>query len=215
MALTAIKVQGIRQSVADSLRRAVLEGQFPPGSNLSEVAIAKELQVSRGSVREALLVLAQDGLVNHSPNRGFYTVRLTEHDIAQIQQVRLRLETYALSEAQPRVTPKALEGLTDLRDRMVAALESGDRVACLDLELTFHTALWEAAENPWLSASLRRVMVPYFAFAVAFELPYSSVSIDLHYEQHDVLIRFLRGETDWSAERCVWFHVFPVRPYDR
>ena len=53
----------IRETVADALRRTLLEGRFQPGENLSEVAIAAEFHISRGPVREAMLVLAAEGLL--------------------------------------------------------------------------------------------------------------------------------------------------------
>jgi DNA-binding GntR family transcriptional regulator len=207
MALTEFKVQAMRQSIAESILRALLDGDFQPGEDLSENALAAQLKVSRGPVREALLVLAQEGLLTHTQNRGFRVLQLSDADIRQIQTVRLPLESLALQLARERISAAELDRLDAYRDEMVPALRDGDRVVFLNRELNFHSTIWEASGNAWLVAALRRVVVPYFAHAVAYKLASSANPRDLHYVVHDLFIRFLRGDCDWPVERCVALHI--------
>ena len=102
--LPQVKPVSIRQTVGETIRRALLEGRFRPGQPLSEVALASEMNVSRGPVREALLVLAQEGLVSHSQNYGFSVLEFNEQDRTEVQQVRLPLEVLALELAIPNIT---------------------------------------------------------------------------------------------------------------
>ena len=78
--LPVVKPVALRVRVAEAIRQALLEGQFSPGENLSEVSLAREMNVSRGPVREALLVLAQEGLITHSQNYGFSVLGFTDED---------------------------------------------------------------------------------------------------------------------------------------
>ena len=71
MALQAIRSTSIRHAVADAIRSALREGLLKPGEDLNEVALAAQFEVSRGPVREALLVLGEEGLLMHSANYGF------------------------------------------------------------------------------------------------------------------------------------------------
>ena len=105
--LPQVKPVSIRQTVGETIRRALLEGRSRRGQALSEVALASEMNVSRGPVREALLVLAREGLVSHSQNYGFSVLEFSEHDRLEIQQVRLPLETLALELAKP-TSPKPI-----------------------------------------------------------------------------------------------------------
>src|ERR1700730_17985348 len=107
--LPIVKSEALRVRVAEAIRQALLEGRFKPGEDLSEVAIAKEMNVSRGPVREALLVLAQQGLITHSQNHGFSVLGFTDRDHTEIDEVRLRLESLALTLARDRINPDDLE----------------------------------------------------------------------------------------------------------
>src|SRR3954471_14970305 len=117
--LPHLKPVSIRERVSEAIRRALLEQRFQPGDALSEVALAAEMNVSRGPVREALLVLAQEGLVSHSQNYGFSVVNLTDEDRKEVRQIRIPLETLALELAKPAMDQSVLQQLAGLKDRMV------------------------------------------------------------------------------------------------
>src|SRR6185369_13000667 len=160
-ALPHLKPVSIRQTVGEAIRRALLEGRFRPGEALSEVALAAEMNVSRGPVREALLVLAQEGLVSHSQNYGFSVLNFTEQDREEIQQVRLPLEMLALDMARPRISDTDLRQLTHLKNAIVEAYTTGNVIDCTQADLDFHSLIWERSGNTRLVASLRNLMVPY------------------------------------------------------
>jgi DNA-binding GntR family transcriptional regulator len=105
----------MRESVGDAIRQALYDGRFGPGQSLSEAALAAEMSISRGPVREALLLLAQEGLVIHSPNRGFSVVQITGEDLREIQQVRMPLEAMALNLAKAHLTEADFLKLEDLK----------------------------------------------------------------------------------------------------
>jgi DNA-binding GntR family transcriptional regulator len=205
-ALPHLKPISIRQTVGEAVRRALLEGRFRPGEALSEVALAAEMNVSRGPVREALLVLAQEGLVSHSQNYGFSVLNFTEHDRQEIQQVRLPLEILALDMARRRIAETDLQQLTHLNGCIVAEYRTDNVIECTQADLRFHALIWERSGNARLVASLRNLMVPYFAYGSVFRLSRPDLSAALLDAQHQSYIDFLSGGSNQSAEECVRYH---------
>ena len=201
------KATAIRDTVADALRRSLLEGRFRPGENLSEVAIAGEFQISRGPVREAMLVLAGEGLLTHTQNRGFSVLDFTARDLEQIDRVRLPLESLALAASREHADARDLERLVAHKDSIVAAFEAGDGVARVRAEVDFHTAIWVLSGNPWLVAPLKRVMIPSFSYGTAFRMSRIDLTAEVLDGLHALYIDFLRGTGDRTAEECVRLHI--------
>jgi DNA-binding GntR family transcriptional regulator len=205
--LPQLRPAAIRRDVADIIREALLSGHFAPGQGLSEVALAAELSVSRGPVREALLILAEEGLVAHTQNRGFSVVEVSERDRKEISQVRMPLEVLALEQARPRATAADLKSIEELKDRVLTVFASGDFHATTRIDLEFHQAIWQLSANEWLLAALKRVVVPYFAFGMVFGVRPAALSYELMLKRHDVYLDYLRGDDSLTAEECVRLHL--------
>ncbi len=112
------------QRVYQHLRESILTDQLPPGTELSEVALAQELGVSRGPIREAMGRLAAEGLVTVRPRRGSVVRSLTTDELIDAYQVREALEAMAVRLAVPRLTRAdiaRLEGLVEEMSALVAA----------------------------------------------------------------------------------------------
>lgn len=200
------KPSAIRETVADALRRTLLEGRLRSGENLSEVSIASEFNISRGPVREAMLVLAAEGLLNHAQNRGFTVLNFTEEDQRQIESVRLPLETLALSEAKQKVTTRDIGRLKAFKDNLVQLFEAEDNYGRMHAEVEFHSAICELAGNPWLIASLKRVLIPAFTYGTAFHMNQPDLSGKTLNDLHNLYIDFLEGSSSRTAEECVRLH---------
>lgn len=205
--LPQVKPVSIRQTVGETIRRALLEGRFHPGQPLSEVALASEMNVSRGPVREALLVLAQEGLVSHSQNYGFSVLEFNEQDRTEVQQVRLPLEVLALELAIPNITSSDAQTLDTLADQMAQSYRERRYIECTQADLDFHSLIWERSRNKRLFSALRNLMVPYFAYGSAFRMSRPDLTSELLDEQHRAFIRLLSGASDQTADRCVRFHL--------
>lgn len=135
----------LREQALDSLRRAILGGDLPPGAHLGEVAMSEQLQISRGTVREALRALQQSGLVE-TASRGLRVRSLAPSEVRDLYATRGALESLAMTtimekdDAQERIHDIAQflppENLTDI-----------DFSECLELDLKFHQKLAHASEN--------------------------------------------------------------------
>ena len=122
-----------------ALHGAILRGEIAPGAPLFEAAVAREMGISRGPVREALRRLEQSGLVTHETNKGYRVASYTEDDLRELASIRLALEGVAIREAigNPDTAPQLRAGL----ERMQRAVKRGDRARTVALDREFHETL--------------------------------------------------------------------------
>ena len=145
------------ESAADQLREAIIFGELPMGTPLSEAAIAEKFGISRTPVREALRLLAQEGLVQLRPFAGANVFRVSRAELRQLFGFREMLETAALEQALQVSGTKLAEALKPIITRMRAALAADDSRQYLALDSEFHEAILKAAQNPLLSAAYQLV----------------------------------------------------------
>jgi GntR family transcriptional regulator, rspAB operon transcriptional repressor len=129
------------------LRQEILADQLPPGTELSEVALSRELSVSRGPIREAMGRLAAEGLVTIRPRRGAEVRSLTPQELIDAYQVREALEVMAVRLAVPTITKSDLARLDELVTSMAESARK-DRVAeFFAANVAFHELLCELSGN--------------------------------------------------------------------
>ncbi|QBI52369.1 putative HTH-type transcriptional regulator YdfH [Streptomonospora litoralis] len=140
--------RSLGQEAADRVRDAVFAGYFAPGAPLREVELAASLEISRGSVREGLARLEQEGLVRSVWHRGTRVIELSAADVDEVYTVRAALERLAFATAAGRIDASALAGLDGVVDGMARSLAEGaDGPALLALDMDFHDRVYEAAAN--------------------------------------------------------------------
>ncbi|MGH3031308.1 MAG: GntR family transcriptional regulator [Gaiellaceae bacterium] len=158
------------RSVVDDVHQALLErivaGELAPGARLRQEALADELGVSRTPLREALVRLASEGLVEFTPNRGATVARRDFSDMEQAWRARLVIEPGAAGLAAERRDAESIERMRESvrRQRLVA----GDVSTSFALNRDFHLALVQASGNAHLARFadllwLTRIGVPIFA----------------------------------------------------
>ena len=146
------------QRVYDHLRTEILEGRLEPGTELIEVALAGQLGVSRGPLREAIGRLAAEGLVTVSPRRGAVVRSLSKEEFLELYQVREALERMAVQLAVPRLTDEQFEGLAALNQEMEAMRRGNEVEAFFEANLAFHARLLEASGNGKLQELYRQLL---------------------------------------------------------
>ncbi len=151
----------LRSHVVKVLSAGILSGKYKPGDRLNESQIARELNISRIPVREALSQLQEQGLVQNRERRGMFVINIGPDEVQQISSLRLVLETEAMRLAKAHMTPEILTGLEQIVRRM--DVWNGTLLEAAALDLEFHRALWKAAGNPYLERALNGLMVPLFA----------------------------------------------------
>ncbi|MCZ2856927.1 GntR family transcriptional regulator [Blastococcus sp. VKM Ac-2987] len=140
-------------TVADSIRRAILSGRLRPGEVLVERRLAEALGVSKTPVREALIALTSSGLVTIARNRGVTVRRLEKEDLERVRQMRLLLEpwtTACAAERSGEYVPQARLALDEARER----LTDGDHVGLSLANRRFHRSLYRECGNELIIAAL-------------------------------------------------------------
>ena len=148
---TLVEVAGHR------LRDAILSGQLVPGQKIVEEQLCADLGISRAPLREALRLLAQQGLVEHLPRRGSRVADWSPTDILQLFELRHVLERHAIETALPLPDPQNdLEPVRTALDRMDHAQDALDRD---DAHRAFHAAVVTLADNRQLDFALAPILL--------------------------------------------------------
>jgi DNA-binding GntR family transcriptional regulator len=145
--------------VAERLRSKIVSHELAPGSWIDEQSIASELGISRTPLREALKVLASEGLVTMKLRRGAYVTQTSARDLAEVFHLLAVLEADAAAAVAECATPADLEALQTLHDELEAALTDRDRFFAANER--FHLQILAVADNRWrnqLVVDLRKVM---------------------------------------------------------
>jgi DNA-binding GntR family transcriptional regulator len=143
-------VSNAADSVYNTLREAIVEGQLDPGDSLIEWHVARHFGTSRTPVREALLRLEAEGLAFRVPRRGLVVRRISEHEVLEVYAVRLELEGLAAREAAREAQPSDISQLRWVNQRLGEAIKRGDSDRVPALTNEFHQLLATAARNTML-----------------------------------------------------------------
>jgi DNA-binding GntR family transcriptional regulator len=194
----------LKAHVYSLLRNAIITGQFKPGSRLNESKLAREFNISRIPIREALMQLQEHGLVMNHERRGMFVTELTEAEVQQINSLRIVLEAEALRLCQTRMTRQLAAQLASLVDQMEKA-EDPDEIDAAGIDLEFHRTIWHATGNPYLTKTLDSLSTVLFAHTA---LERSSKEV-LHWRlnHHRALLDVALGRSDVSAEDAVINHL--------
>lgn len=144
----------LSQSVADRLRRLIVTGRLQPGDPLRLAAIAARLDVSVQPVREAVRLLAAEGLVVIEPHRGAYVARLSVEDVEELYAVRIALEGLIARVATERLVDADVRALEAAFAAMEACAGADDRPGFVAADRAFHRGLYTVAGRPRLLARI-------------------------------------------------------------
>jgi GntR family transcriptional regulator of vanillate catabolism len=149
-------------SITETLRSAILAGEFQPGERLYEVTLSETLGVSRTPIRAALQSLAGEGMLDHIPNRGYYVRGFSIEEIVQAYEIRAALEGLAAKRAAQRglagedreIIERALRQGDALLQK--GSLSTADRAAYGEVNAAFHSAIHKAGQSRMLRDMLRQ-----------------------------------------------------------
>ena len=175
------------QQVAEAIREQILRGEIAPGARLRDDAIASALRVSRNSVREALQILASEGLVQRVLHRGAIVTELTPEELTDVYQARRAIELAGIRAA--RTAPGGwLETMHGLLREMKAAVDSGDLADMLEVDLRFHEAIVAVVGSRRVTRFYRDIQTAIrLTRAWRGERPVPSVFYNRHREVVDAL----------------------------
>ena len=159
MSALSLAPRALYEEVAELLRQRIYRRELEPGSWIDELKIAEEYGISRTPLREALKVLAAEGLVTMKVRRGAYVTEVSEQDLNNVYHLLGLLESDAAGVVATQATEAEQQELQALHDELEAAAADRDRFFALNER--FHMRLLEIADNRWrdqMVADLRKVM---------------------------------------------------------
>ncbi len=162
--MSRIERKSLHDVVAGRLRDMIAEGELASGIVIPEMELCASLGVSRTPIREALKLLAQDGLVEHLPQRGFAVRALEADEARQMLELLAELEGFASALACARGSSEGVRAIAQLHEAMLIAYRAGDMSRYFKLNQDIHEGIVALSENlplvethRRLSLSLRRV----------------------------------------------------------
>ena len=155
--IIAIPRAALHEQATHRLRQMLVENRIAPGAKLNERELSEVLNVSRTPLREAIKMLAAEGLVELLPNRGAIAVELTEADVLNTFEVMAGLEAQSGELAALRVTDDELQEIKAMHYDMLAAYTRRDLPTYYRLNSAIHSAINTAAKNPVLTATYKQV----------------------------------------------------------
>ena len=158
-ALPTLAPRALYQEVAERLRQQIFGRELEPGAWIDELKLCAELGISRTPLREALKVLAVEGLVTMKVRRGAYVTEMSERDVREAYQLLALLESDAAAQVALKASAEELAGLQVLHDQLESQVQQRD--AFFSTNERFHMRLLEIEANRWrqqIVNDLRRVM---------------------------------------------------------
>lgn len=139
--------RSLRIRVFNAIENAILDGEYKDGDSLNELRISKELGISRTPVREALMQLELEGLVRNVPNKGAVVIGVTEQDIHDIYEIRIRIEGLASRLCAENITEDELRALEKIVDLQEFYLMKNDTEQIWKLDGDFHKIIYDASRS--------------------------------------------------------------------
>ncbi len=155
----SIERRSLHRDVADQIRDMIVEGELPPGERVNEGALSEQFGISRTPLREALKVLASEGLVELRPNRGTRVSAITPEEVGELFEAVSGIERMAGELAALRMTERDIERLKALHERMERHYEAGERHEYFRLNQQIHNTIVSLAGNSVLEATHASLMV--------------------------------------------------------
>ncbi len=189
----------------EQIRAAIIDGRLAFGEQVSEVGLATTFGISKTPVREALLRLKLEGLVEVHPQRGTFVFSLSAQQVHELMQFRELIESAALGEA----IREGREALARALDDNLAAMarceaeRRKDLIPGLDSE--FHEAILKACSNPYLRASYG--LIGYKFQALRARLPEQNQAVDDCQHSHAEILDAVRGGATPTAQKLLREHI--------
>lgn len=189
----------------ERIRSTIIEGRFALGEQLSEVALAANLGISKTPVREALFQLKLEGLVDVHPQRGTFVFQPTELEVKDICSFRELIESAALARAMENSREELLQVLRPILDATEAAEKRREMKAIPELDAQFHEAIVAHCGSPYLAAAY--ALVSYKVRALRARLPENDEQVSHCNHNHEVIAEEIRSGTVARAQKMLREHI--------
>jgi phosphonate utilization transcriptional regulator len=203
--IALLQTSSLASVVQGELERMILSGELAPGAKLTEMALAAQMGVSRGPLREAFRMLEEAGLLRTEKNRGVYVRDVPIDEAIEIFDLRAAMEELVGRRLAETITPAQLKEIRTMVDAMERAVKGEDARGYHLLNLQFHERLVEMAGNRKLSAIYRKLIKELSLFrrmnlADAWLMPISA-------SEHRAIVKAIAAGDAQAAGRAMFAHV--------
>jgi DNA-binding GntR family transcriptional regulator len=182
------------QLIADQLREQIVTGSIRPGQQLNESLLARQLNTSRGPLREALQRLCQEGILISRRNYGVFVTELEKHDLKEIYEVRESFESAAASsllDGSPKQIKDTCDVLKEIVGEMAKQVSASDWQTIARLDVQFHSALVAGTGNSRFVRIYKTLAAESRMCILDLELSYPRV--DVLVEEHQNILDLLEA----------------------
>jgi DNA-binding GntR family transcriptional regulator len=202
-AKTQMQPVKMRDVAYDILRQAIISNKLAPGVRLLEEHLAREMNVSRTPLREALKALENDGFVQRLLNGGYQVASLSDKELDNLYSIRLALEGLAARQAAKHVTPDVLDAIEEWNDQMKNHWMKQRNEEALQAGRSFHAEIYRASQNENLAILLQRLgdqIARYRYYSIIHRVPEA-------HADHSAIVAALRARDPDQAETLSRAHV--------
>ena len=182
------------------LRDKILNEEYTQGQKLNEVALSKELNISRTPIREALKQLELEGLVKSIPNKGVYVLGFSHRDIDDMLEIRYALEGLAIQLAIERINDEELEKIKEVYDLMEFYAEKGDQEKFNEINIAFHEAIYRCTQSKYFEQLLTDINY-YIHVTSRHSIRQPDRLISAAQEHREIMRQFLARDKDLAKEK--------------
>ena len=207
--ISAVRSDSLREQVTRALEAAVVAGELQPGVIYSAPTLAERVNVSATPVREAMLDLVGEGMMEAVRNRGFRVMAVSEADLDQISQIRLLIEVPIMAQVAKLLTPEMIAALNETGQAIEAAAERGDLIDYLDTDRHFHNALISQLGNARLTELVDRLRRQTRLFGLGKLVETGRLVASA--EEHNQLVETIRARDTAATRRLITSHIKHVR----
>lgn len=195
----------LRDVVFNTLRRAIITGEFAPGERLMEISLANRLGVSRTPVREAIRKLELEGLVIMIPRKGAQVAKITEKSLRDVIEIRCVLEEFAASLACERITEEGKEKLRQAHREFVEAVRTNDIITIVEKDENFHDAIFQATCNDKLITIINNLREQFYRYRMEYvkDIEQHSVLVT----EHERLLHAIFNQDSETAKQIMRTHL--------
>lgn len=195
----------LRDVVFNTLRQAIITGEFAPGERLMEIVLAERLGVSRTPVREAIRKLELEGLVVMIPRKGAEVARITEESMKEVLEVRCALEELAVVLACQRIDEEGKVNLKKAHEEFVMAVKAKDVLEIANRDEAFHQCIFELTNNKRLLQLITNLKEQMYRYRMEY-VKDSTLHQDL-VDEHEKLLSAILTGNEQEAELIMKNHI--------
>jgi len=193
----------LSERIFEKLKDYILSGVYRPGDRLLYKQLATELNVSMTPVREALLKLEQEGMVETIPRKGVYILELTDRDVIEYTKIRLSMESLAIdSICENKISWNEIKRLEFINAELEEAIKNKQSVLCMKEDMQFHHMIVEICDNKRLFELIKQLPLTNFYANRGNENRMIEIGVDI-IKQHAGIIKNLYSYDADAAKLCL------------